>query len=206
MKLEKFVKYGGKEYKVISEVHNEEEVKKETISLVNKTLWVSSRVLNEQYNVIYKVENRVDLTDKNSLVEYVKDIVRTASEKENLEQVKLLNDWNGDIDEEVEEVNHFLTNGKSLIELAKEMNGLTVIDKENNITFKIDEKGNVEHKDVVTFIGFTGNTIMKVNLDDERIGDYINTYKPAKIKVKDHIIYDETEGFIDFTKFTIKND
>ncbi|MFK7678664.1 hypothetical protein ACI3ER_11540 [Bacillus sp. Wb] len=148
MKLEQMVKYSGKEYKVNLELHNEEEVNKETISLVNKTLWVSARVLNEHYNVVYKVENRVDLTDKNSLVEYVKEIVRTANEKENLEQVKLLNDWNGDIDEEVEQVNHFLNNGKSLTELAKEMNGITVIDKMNNIKLNIDKEGNVKSENI----------------------------------------------------------
>ncbi|WP_425203756.1 hypothetical protein [Priestia megaterium] len=167
MKLEQMVKYSGKEYKVNLELHNEEEVNKETISLVNKTLWVSSRVLNEHYNVVYKVENRVDLTDKNSLVEYVKNIVRAANEKENLEQVKMLNDWNGDIDEEIEEVSHFWNNGRSLIDIAKELNGLTVVDKKNNISFKIDEKGKVEGNN------FTIQTVSASELlEDVKIHEY----------------------------------
>ncbi|MGG4434445.1 hypothetical protein AAXE64_07785 [Priestia megaterium] len=101
MHLEKVITYKGKEYMVSLDLHNEKELNKQTIGLAEEKLIVSARVANSNYKIIYKVEDRISLTDKKSLVNFLKETVKAAYDKENLEQIEILDVWDGNIDKEL---------------------------------------------------------------------------------------------------------
>ena len=98
MKLEKVITYQGKQYSVFFELHNEEELGEKTISQVENKLIVTARVTNSKHVQIYKVKDRISVTDKNSLVNFLSEIVKKAHDKENLEQIVELDNWHGNMD------------------------------------------------------------------------------------------------------------
>ncbi|WP_182006276.1 hypothetical protein [Priestia aryabhattai] len=98
MKLEKVITYQGKQYSVFFELHNEEELGEKTISQVENKLIVTARVTNSNHVQIYKVKDRISVTDKNSLVNFLSEIVKKAHDKESLEQIVELDNWHGNID------------------------------------------------------------------------------------------------------------
>ncbi|MFA1509915.1 hypothetical protein ACDN41_11865 [Priestia aryabhattai] len=101
MSLEKVVTYENKTYYVKFDLYNEEELNERTINKVEDKLIVIARVLNSQYKEVYKIKERIGLSDKKSLVDFVKKIVKAAHTKNNLEQVKLFDNWNGNMDMDV---------------------------------------------------------------------------------------------------------
>ncbi|TPF18066.1 hypothetical protein [Priestia megaterium] len=214
MHLEKVVKYEGKEYMVSLDLHNEKELKKQTIGLAEEKLIVSARVANSNYKIIYKVEDRISLTNKESLVSFLKDSVKAAYDKENLEQVKELDAWDGDMNPKVKIDYSGINIIGSAIDVKK------IVESMKNYEYKyhppLKESAYELLEDVkiheykvkrgkATLIGFNDNIITKVDLDDEKFGEYLVNYNPTKIKLGDQIIYDKALGYIDFTKFTIKN-
>ncbi|WP_310876981.1 hypothetical protein [Priestia megaterium] len=217
MILNKKVKYGGTNYEVRAVVQKEEETQHVTIGAVEKQLHVNVWVLNSLQVEVYKTNKKISLTNKNSLVDLIKDSVRAAHDKVNLEQLKRVNSWDGNIDKEIEEVNALIS-GKGLI--IKSGNKV-IIDSENGVLdfdkftpirasayellkdVKINEYKKKGEK--VTLIGFNDNIITKLDADDEKIGERLVNYNPNKIKLGNHIIYDKELGYIDFTKFTIEN-